>query len=89
MMMLAASCCYALAAVSSKQPIRSDRQWFDSNGKKIEAHAASVLQHAGVWYWYGESAKLKNASLNAINCYSAPSLAGAWKYEVLARIAIQ
>ena len=28
--------------------------WPDNNGAHINAHGGSILEHGGVWYWYGE-----------------------------------
>eukprot|EP00928_Gymnodinium_smaydae_P041127 TRINITY_DN2783_c1_g1_i1.p1 TRINITY_DN2783_c1_g1~~TRINITY_DN2783_c1_g1_i1.p1 ORF type:complete len:632 (+),score=98.12 TRINITY_DN2783_c1_g1_i1:69-1964(+) len=63
--------------------------WVDSDGKKIEAHGAGLLQSTvdGRWYWFGESKKTGGAgnldgSLGgSINCYSAERLSGPWKNE--------
>mmetsp|Transcript_2114 Transcript_2114/g.5193 ORF Transcript_2114/g.5193 Transcript_2114/m.5193 type:complete len:600 (+) Transcript_2114:97-1896(+) len=56
--------------------------WFDTAGKRIEAHGAGMLQSPtdGRWYWYGESKKgdLVNPG---VNCYSASTLAGPWTNE--------
>mmetsp|Transcript_44380 Transcript_44380/g.99911 ORF Transcript_44380/g.99911 Transcript_44380/m.99911 type:complete len:389 (-) Transcript_44380:6-1172(-) len=57
--------------------------WLDTDGNRIEAHSASVLQHPSGdrWYWYGESKKTSSLGDHGINCYSAASLAGPWKFE--------
>ena len=61
--------------------------WTDTDGNRIEAHAAGMLQSPldGKWYWYGESAKgsvdSDGSMLHGVNCYSASDLAGPWQYE--------
>ena len=56
--------------------------WLDSDGNRIEAHAAGMLQaQDGRWYWYGESKKTNNLSTHGVNLYSAEGLAGPWKFE--------
>ena len=61
--------------------------WTDTDGNRIEAHAAGMLQSPldGKWYWYGESAKGSVSSdgsmLHGVNCYSASDLAGPWQFE--------
>eukprot|EP00927_Polykrikos_kofoidii_P065817 TRINITY_DN61534_c0_g1_i1.p1 TRINITY_DN61534_c0_g1~~TRINITY_DN61534_c0_g1_i1.p1 ORF type:complete len:470 (+),score=60.93 TRINITY_DN61534_c0_g1_i1:95-1504(+) len=63
------------------------QEWRDTDGERIEAHGAGILQSTqdGRWYWYGESAKRDKASGGSlgggINCYSSASLAGPWKNE--------
>ena len=57
--------------------------WNDTDGNRIEAHAAGMLQSPGDgrWYWYGESKKDGNLRDHGVNCYSAPGLSGPWKNE--------
>lgn len=71
--------------------------WLDTEGHRIEAHGAGVVQSPldKRWYWYGETEKrdaraqepkhLVNHSSSQIrhgvNCYSSDSLAGPWKKE--------
>ena len=66
-----------------------NRHWNDTDGKRIEAHAAGMLQSPtdSRWYWFGESKKLDDShdphkyETQGVNCYSAPSVAGPWKNE--------
>jgi hypothetical protein len=53
--------------------------WLDTNGNRIEAHSAGMLQSPkdGRWYWYGETAKTSDLSTHGVSCYSADSIAGA------------
>eukprot|EP00041_Stephanoeca_diplocostata_P015426 m.294371 g.294371 ORF g.294371 m.294371 type:complete len:487 (+) comp20032_c0_seq2:54-1514(+) len=57
--------------------------WNDTDGNRIEAHAAGMLQDAnsGRWFWYGESKKTSDLNDHGVNCYSAASLGGPWKFE--------
>ena len=29
--------------------------WLDADGRSIQAHGGSILQHNGIFYWYGEN----------------------------------
>ncbi len=66
-----------------------DTHWNDTSGKRIEAHAAGMLQSPDDqrWYWFGESKKLDESSdphkyeTQGVNCYSATTIAGPWKNE--------
>ena len=29
--------------------------WLDTDGRGIQAHGGSILQHNGIFYWYGEN----------------------------------
>lgn len=54
------------------------RIWFDTDGKKIQAHGGSVLYEDGIYYWYGEN-KEKSDGRNGIwhwgvRCYSSRDL---------------
>lgn len=59
--------------------------WMDTEGNRIEAHAAGMLQSPldARWYWYGETKKehAGQSATQGINCYSAPSIAGPWTFE--------
>ena len=61
--------------------------WTDTDGNRIEAHAAGMLQSPldGKWYWYGETAKgtvKSDGSMpHGVNCYSSSDLAGPWQFE--------
>ena len=52
--------------------------WLDTDGNRIEAHAAGMLQSPkdGRWYWYGESKKTSDLSTHGVSCYSAATVAG-------------
>ena len=61
--------------------------WTDTDGNRIEAHAAGMLQSPldGKWYWYGETAKgtveSDGSMPHGVNCYSSSDLAGPWQFE--------
>eukprot|EP00040_Diaphanoeca_grandis_P025989 m.144786 g.144786 ORF g.144786 m.144786 type:complete len:490 (-) comp30396_c0_seq1:203-1672(-) len=57
--------------------------WNDTDGNRIESHAAGMLQSPidNKWYWYGESKKTSNLSDHGVNLYSSASLTGPWKFE--------
>lgn len=53
--------------------------WNDTQGNRIEAHAAGLLQaEDGSWYWYGESKKTSSLADHGVNAYRAETLAGPW-----------
>lgn len=54
--------------------------WKDTDGHRIEAHGAGMLQNPKDhrWYWYGESRKTGSLSDHGVNCYSADTVAGPW-----------
>ncbi len=62
--------------------------WKDIDGKEIQAHGGCILQHEGVYYWYGEHKGQPNrpgtTEVDAIgvSCYSSKNLVD-WKYEGL------
>ena len=41
----------------------SCRPWRDTNGKRIEAHGGILLERGGLWWWFGETAKLETGYL--------------------------
>eukprot|EP00729_Bicosta_minor_P013781 gene13781-23970_t len=57
--------------------------WNDTDGNRIEAHAAGMFQDpiSSTWYWYGESKKDNDLKDHGVNCYSSASIAGPWKFE--------
>jgi hypothetical protein len=56
--------------------------WNDTDGHRIESHAAGMLQsNDGRWYWYGESKKTGDLADHGVNCYSAPDISGPWRNE--------
>lgn len=73
---LASSCC-------AQHIVRSNTHWNDTDGHRIEAHAAGMMQSPvdGRWYWYGESKKVSAWGDHGVNCYSAETIAGPWRNE--------
>ena len=55
----------------------------DTEGNRIEAHGAGMLQspNGNRWYRYGESKKTSDNSDHGVNCYSAETIAGPWRFE--------
>ncbi len=35
--------------------IRPGKVWYDTNGKRIQAHGGSILYAEGKYWWYGEN----------------------------------
>lgn len=40
---------------STTNSIRPGQPWFDTNGKRIQAHGGSIIEVDGTFYWYGEN----------------------------------
>ena len=86
----AGSCLQSSATRPPAQPLHGSNlgctrapHWNDTDGQRIEAHAAGMLQSSTDyrWYWYGESKKDGNLRDHGVNCYSAPGLSGPWRNE--------
>lgn len=62
--------------------------WLDDQGNPIQAHGGMILEHEGVWYWYGENKGAENCpgkcrvDVIGINCYSSKDLVN-WHNEGL------
>lgn len=62
--------------------------WKDIDGNSIQAHGGMILEHDGIWYWYGENKGAPNCpgknrvDVIGISCYSSVDLKN-WKYEGL------
>ena len=69
-----------------KQIIYPGREWHDTDGFLIQAHGGGVLQHAGVYYWFGENKEKPNTPgtthvpVTGVSCYSSRDLVQ-WKNE--------
>ena len=65
------------------------KMWADDVGKPIQAHGGCIIQHDGMWYWYGEHKGAKNCpgttrvDVIGISCYSSKDM-NSWRYEGLA-----
>lgn len=66
--------------------IRPGQLWLDTEGKRIQAHGASVFYENGVFYWYGENKEFTSREKSiwtwGIRCYSSTDLYN-WKDEGL------
>lgn len=62
--------------------------WQDVDGNDIQAHGGCIIEHGGLWYWYGENKGTDNVpgtrrvDVIGISCYSSTDLVN-WKYEGL------
>ena len=57
--------------------------WPDNNGLHINAHGGGVMDHDGIYYWYGEhkiEGKIGNSAQVGVHCYSSKDLLN-WKDE--------
>ncbi|WP_438479252.1 glycoside hydrolase family 43 protein [Oleiharenicola lentus] len=51
--------------------------WPDKNGVAINAHGGGILEHQGVYYWFGEhkiEGQLGNLAMVGVHVYSSPDL---------------
>ena len=62
--------------------------WKDVDGNDIQAHGGCIIEHQGIYYWYGEHKGADNCpgekrvDVIGISCYSSRDLVR-WKYEGL------
>ena len=62
--------------------------WQDVDGNDIQAHGGCIIEHGGVYYWYGENKGKDNrpgelqVDAIGVSCYTSRDLAS-WKYEGL------
>ncbi|MDR0759395.1 MAG: glycoside hydrolase family 43 protein [Treponema sp.] len=58
--------------------------WLDTDGERIQAHGGCIINHGGVYYWYGENKALSTrkgrVDFNGFSCYSSGDL-NSWKNE--------
>jgi len=75
--------CVLLGVAEAEHIVKSDTHWLDTDGNRIEAHAAGMLQSPidHRWYWYGESEKTDVLTGHGVTCYSADTIAGPWTRE--------
>lgn len=58
--------------------------WKDTNGNDIQAHGGCIVNHGGVYYWYGEHKGADNCTgtnrvdVIGVSCYSSINLVD-WK----------
>lgn len=62
--------------------------WQDIDGNDIQAHGGCIMEHGGVFYWYGENKGMDNCpneyrvDVIGVSCYSSKDLVK-WRYEGL------
>ena len=60
--------------------------WYDDRGVPIQAHGGCIIEHDGIWYWYGENKDIDNlpgltmVPFVGISCYSSVDLVN-WHFE--------
>ena len=75
--------------------MKNGQIWQDVDGNDIQAHGGCIINHEGVYYWYGEHKGADNkiatfvsgqtvsrVDVIGISCYSSTDLVN-WKYEGL------
>ncbi len=60
----------AFACPGKGATIKPAQIWTDTTGKNINASCGSILQHAGVYYWFGEN----RDGRGHVTCYSSTNL---------------
>ncbi len=73
--LLAALLAYGWPGRSAAAPpgtFRPGEVWLDTQGNPIDAHGGGVLQHGGVYYWYGEDRG--QPPRGAVACYVSTNL---------------
>jgi hypothetical protein len=78
--------CTGPALSQTEQAFEPGAVWRDDNGVHINAHGGGILEHAGVYYWFGEH-KTEGAAGNlaqvGVHVYSSRNLTG-WRDEGIA-----
>ncbi len=68
--------------------MKNGQIWQDTQGNDIQAHGGCIIEHNGVFYWYGEHKGADNCpgttrvDVIGVSCYSSTDLVN-WKYEGL------
>lgn len=68
--------------------MKNGQIWKDIDGNNIQAHGGCIMEHKGIFYWYGENKGAPNVpgtyrvDVIGISCYSSKDLLS-WKYEGL------
>ena len=66
--------------------MKNGQMWKDIDGNDIQAHGGCIIEHMGVYYWYGENKGQDNCpgrnrvDVIGVSCYSSVDLLD-WKYE--------
>ena len=66
--------------IAQNQYFQPGKDWLDTEGKLIEAHATGILKQGDTYFWYGENKSKGNTNLVGISCYSSKDLLN-WKNE--------
>lgn len=68
--------------------MKNGQMWKDVDGNDIQAHGGCIIEHEGMFYWYGENKGQDNCpgrnrvDVIGVSCYSSADLVN-WKYEGL------
>jgi hypothetical protein len=65
--------------------IRPGQVWADTDGNHINAHGGAIIEHKGIYYWFGESRLprgVQDRTNYGVGCYSSRDLL-TWKNEGL------
>lgn len=73
--------------------MKNGQIWKDTDGNDIQAHGGCIIEHKGIFYWYGENKGLPNSTgggpntanehrvdVIGVSCYSSKDLVN-WKNE--------
>ncbi len=69
--------------------MKNGQIWKDVNGNDIQAHGGCIIEHNGMYYWYGEHKGIDNCpdttrtDVIGVSCYSSKNLVN-WEYKGLA-----
>ncbi|MCC4211250.1 family 43 glycosylhydrolase [Leeuwenhoekiella parthenopeia] len=73
LLFIALSFAFSVSGFSQKESIRNGVSWFDTDGNRISAHGASILQHDGVYYMLGQDYSNDFFTIG-VNLYSSTDL---------------
>lgn len=71
--------------------MKNGQMWKDINGEYIQAHGGCIIEHSGLYYWYGEhkgadnctSSPRRRVDVIGVSCYVSEDLVH-WEYKGLA-----
>ena len=70
------------ATNSNSNSFKPGALWLDTDGKRIKAHSAGLLEHKGTYYWYGADNYTSDDGVNKIiNVYQSKDLYN-WENKV-------
>ena len=68
----------AAPGAAAHTSFRPGEVWLDTSGKPIQAHAGSILEVGGVYYWYGENKEFTTGKTDVwswgVRCYRSSDL---------------